>query len=109
MAPLKHEAATDPGQGQEKPNKRPIMPHRARSPRLPRTDTRPRTQAESAILCEIYDRGYSETGPNARRLRQVLDLGGVPLLRRLLDMAMAPRVCNVGGYLQWLVMRQLRA
>jgi len=96
------------------PTRRPTDgPQTAQERRSPRQTGKqpcqPKTPQEAAIWCEALDRGYSDLPGNRRRLRQILDKGGVELLRRLLDLSLRPWVKEPGAYLQRLVLRQLRA
>jgi len=76
-----------------------------RTHRQPRIDPGPKTPQEAAIWSRCLDEpvGYSDLPGNRRRLRQILDKGGVELLRRLLDLSLRPWVKEPGAYLQVLV------
>jgi len=108
--PTQSTPSFSPGKGMERPSPGHSLPQERRSPRQThRQPCQPKSPAEAAIWCKILDAPicYSDWPGNRKRLRRLVDLDGVEGLRRLVDLALQPRIANPGGYLQTLLTRRL--
>jgi len=100
-----------PRQDVERPSSLPQDgPRIAQDKRSPRQtgkaiDPQPHSREEAAAWSRALDEpvGFSDWPANRKKLRQILDIGGVALLQRLLDLALQPWIKSPGAYLQVLV------